>query len=160
MAPTPFHGVVERKKVSPLQSMLLLDPIPSPVLISTSQNREFVLESAVPSPCCSFSIRTPLLLVKGSAPSHSALFPAILGRLRASRHPHRSPLLCLAQVSPCVPTRCPSSPAARPRPAPPAPPSITADPPLLPQTMRGNRAFSGAPLCCLYKGVGLLTRVR
>lgn len=59
-----------------------------------------------------------------------------------------------------IPTRCPSSPAARPHPAP-AAAAIHHRRPAAPlPDNEGKAAFSGEPLCCLYKGVWLLTRVR
>lgn len=60
----------------------------------------------------------------------------------------------------CIPTRCPSSPAPWPHPALPAT-AIHHHRPAGPlPDNEGKSAFSGEPLCCLYKGVWLLTHVR
>ena len=60
----------------------------------------------------------------------------------------------------CIPTRCPSSPAAWPHPALPATAIHHRRPASPLPDNEGKSAFSGEPLCCLYKGVWLLTHVR
>lgn len=64
-----------------------------------------------------------------------------------------------AQSSCGVPTWCPSSPAARR--LPPCQYRHPSPPPAAPLAdNEGKSALSGEPLCCLYKGVWLLTHVR